>query len=412
MEAHRIYLDHNATTPTDPRVVEYMIPFFSERFGNPSSVHRFGQEVSHVLDDSRALVTDFIAASSPDEIVFCAGGSEANNHAIIGAYFARKDKGNHIITTAIEHPAVLETCQFLEKQFGVEVTYLKPDTNGVVTAEQVAAAVTERTILVSAMAANNEVGTILPIAAIGKICREKGILFHSDAVQAVGKIPIHVIDMNIDMLSSSAHKFYGPKGVGFLYIRKGIRIVPLIHGGHQEKSRRAGTHNMPGIAGLAKALELRKAEMESEAPRLMELRERLWNGINSLEYMTRISSAPECLPGTLNACFNFIEGEGILLGLDSKGIAASTGSACTSGSLEPSHVLLAMGYPHEIAQGSVRFGLGRSTTAEEIDYVLEVLPPIVKRLREMSPLWSQGKPVDIRLVSGGMDESCESHEHE
>lgn len=408
-----IYLDNNATTPTDPRVVEYMLPFFSERFGNPSSVHHFGQNVANVLDDSRKLIADFIGASIPDEIVFCAGGSEADNHAIKGAFLSRKNKGNHIITTAIEHPAVLETCQYLEKEYGAKVTYLSPDTNGVVSVDKYVSAITTQTILVSTMLANNEVGVIQPLAEIGKLCRERDILFHTDAVQAVGKIPVDVEDMRIDLLSSSAHKFYGPKGVGFLYIRKGVRIIPLIHGGHQEKSRRAGTHNLPGIAGMARALELRDMEMQEEATRLIALREKLWKGIEEhIGFVTRVSPTSPCLPGSLNVCFNFIEGEGVLLGLDSAGIAASTGSACTSGSLEPSHVLIAMGFPHEIAQGSIRFGLGKDTSEDDINYTLQVLPPIVKRLREMSPLWSQGKPVDISLVIGNDSEHCEDHNHE
>jgi len=386
----RIYLDHAATTYTKPEVLDEMLPYFTSKFGNPSSVHSFGREARKALDLARERVAKAINAD-PTEVFFTAGGTEADNWAIKGAALANQKKGNHIITTAIEHHAVFHTCNYLERN-GFEVTYLPVDSYGLVDPEQVRNAINERTILISVMAANNEIGTIQPIKEIGAIAKEKGILFHTDAVQAIGSIPIDVKDMNIDLLSLSAHKFYGPKGVGALYVRKGAKVQQMIHGGAQEKNRRAGTENLPAIVGLGKAIELATQDIPGRNARIEALRDRLINGILSKVEYTRLNGHPtKRLPGNVNFSFEFIEGEALLLSLDIQGIAGSSGSACTSGSLDPSHVLLAIGLPHEIAHGSLRLSLGDENTEEEIDYVLEVLPKIVQRLREMSPLFNQQK---------------------
>lgn len=386
----RIYLDHAATTYTKPEVLEEMLPYFTRQYGNPSSVHSFGRESRKAMDLARERTAKALHAN-PNEIFFTGSGTEADNWAVKGAALANRKKGNHIITTSIEHHAVLYTCNYLERN-GFEVTYLPVDEFGLIDAEQIRNAITDQTILISVMTANNEIGTIQPIKEIGAIAREKGVLFHTDAVQAIGSVPIDVDEMNIDLLSLAAHKFYGPKGVGALYMRKGVKIQQMIHGGAQERNRRAGTENLPAIVGLGKAIELVTLNIPEHNARLEALRSRLITGILSTVENTRLNGHPEKrLPGNVNFCFEFIEGEALLLSLDIKGIAGSSGSACTSGTLDPSHVLLAIGLPHEIAHGSLRLTLGDQNTQEEIDYVLEVLPQVVQRLREMSPLFNQQK---------------------
>ena len=385
-----IYMDHAATTYTKSEVLEEMLPFFTENFGNPSSIHKFGRDALKHVDIARIRVAKALGAE-PSEIYFTAGGSEADNWAIKGAAYANKSKGNHIITTNFEHHALLHTCEYLEKE-GFEVTYLPVDEHGLVSIEDVRNAITDKTILISIMYANNEIGTIQPIAEIGKLARDKGIYFHTDAVQAVGSMKIDVKEQNIDMLSLSAHKFYGPKGIGVLYVRKGIKLINFVHGGAQERGRRAGTENVPGIVGLGKAIELATENLEEQSKRLLNLRDRLINGVMEKIPYTRLNGHPvKRLPGNVNFSFQFIEGEALLLNLDMKGIAGSSGSACTSGSLDPSHVLLAIGLPHEIAHGSLRLTLGAVNTEEDIDYVLEVLPEIVYKLRQMSPLYEKVK---------------------
>lgn len=386
----RIYMDHAATTYTSKEVLNEMLPFFTEYFGNPSSVHQFGREVKKSIDVARARVAKAIGAL-PEEIYFTAGGSEADNLAIKGVAYANKNKGNHIITSKIEHPAVIQTCEQLEKE-GFEVTYLEVDQFGLVNPEDVRKAIKDNTILVSIMYANNEIGTIQPITEIAAIVKEKGVYFHTDAVQAIGSIRIDVKEQKIDMLSLSGHKFYGPKGVGALYIKKGVKLISIIHGGSQERKRRAGTENVPGIIGLGKAIELAYEHFDQHNARIMKLRDKLIKGIMDKVPYTRLNGHPtQRLSNNTNFCFEFIEGESLLLNLDIKGIAGSSGSACSSGSLEPSHVLLAIGLPHEIAHGSLRLSLGEVNTEEDVDYVLEVLPEIVDRLRQMSPLYENVK---------------------
>lgn len=383
----KVYMDHAATTPLSKEVLEEMYPYFSNIFGNPSSIHGFGREARKAIDLARDRVAKALNAKA-EEIYFTGGGSESDNWAIKGVALANRNKGNHIITSSIEHHAVLHTCEFLEKQ-GFDVTYLPVDEYGMVDPEDVRKAINSNTILISIMFANNEIGTIQPIKEIGAIAREKGVYFHTDAVQAVGHVPIDVQDMNIDLLSLSGHKLYGPKGVGALFIRKGVKIAPLMHGGAQERNRRAGTENVPGIVGLGKAVELANENMEASNERLVRLRDRLIQGIFSKIDHIRLNGHPtKRLPGNVNISFEYIEGESLLLSLDMKGIAASSGSACTSGSLDPSHVLLAIGLSHEIAHGSLRLTLGEENTEEDVDYVLEVLPDIVNRLRAMSPLFA------------------------
>ena len=382
----RIYLDNAATTRVRPEVAEAVLPAMTETYGNASSVHSFGREAKKAMEKARAQVAAAIGAKK-EEIYFTAGGSEADNWAIKGAAHALRRKGLHIITTSIEHHAVLHTCQALEKE-GFEVTYLPVDEYGLVTPDQVEAAIRPDTILVSVMAANNEIGTIEPIAEIGAVCLAHKVLFHTDAVQAVGHMPLDVAAMQIDMLSLSGHKFYAPKGVGALYIRTGVRIENLIEGGAQERNRRAGTENVPAIVGMGKAIELITAEMAEENARISGLRDRLIAGILDAIPESRLNGHPtKRLPGNVNVSIRYIEGEALLLSLDMAGIAASSGSACTSGSLDPSHVLLAIGLPHEIAHGSLRLTIGRDNTQDEIDRVLEELPKIVSRLRAMSPLY-------------------------
>ncbi|GFN23212.1 MAG: cysteine desulfurase NifS [Thermoanaerobacteraceae bacterium] len=386
----RVYLDHSATTPVRPEVLEEMLPFLKEEFGNPSTIYGWGRQAKKALEEARARVAALIGAQ-PEEIIFTSGGTEADNMALIGAAYANQKKGKHIITSSIEHHAVLDTAQYLMRQ-GFKVTFLPVTPEGLVRVEDVLQAITDETILISIMHVNNEVGTIQPIREIGRVAREKGIIFHTDAVQSVGKIPVNVQDLNVDLLTASAHKIYGPKGVGCLYVRKGTRIQPLLHGGGQERKRRAGTENVPGIVGFGKAAELAGKELESEGRRLRALRDKLIDGVLASIEETRLNGDREQRsPINANFSFRYVEGESILLSLDMKGIAASSGSACTSGSLDPSHVLLAMGIPHEIAHGSVRMTLGRDNTEEDIDYVLEVLPEIIERLRSMSPLYNKGK---------------------
>ena len=381
----RIYLDNAATTAVSPEVLTAMLPYFTECYGNPSSIHSTGRDAHKAVDAARRQVAAAINAD-PAEIYFTAGGSESDNWAIKGTAFAKRDKGNHIITTAIEHHAVLHTCQWLEKQ-GFEVTYLPVDENGLVSVEDVEKAITDKTILISVMAANNEIGTIEPIAEIGALARSRGILFHTDAVQAVGAIPLDVKAMNIDMLSMSGHKFHGPKGIGALYVRKGVRLDTLIAGGAQERGKRAGTENLPGIVGIGKAIEIATRDMEANAARMTALRDKLIHGILESIPDVRLNGHPtRRLPNNVNVSVRYIEGEALLLRLDLAGIAGSSGSACTSGSLDPSHVLLAIGLPHEIAHGSLRLTLGTDTTEADIDEVLDKLPGIVKNLRDMSVL--------------------------
>ena len=382
-----VYMDYSATTYVKPEVLEEMIPYFTEKFGNPSSFYDISRTTSRAITEAREKVAKGLN-SEPNEIYFTGGGSESDNWAIKGIASAYKNKGNHIITTKIEHHAVLHTCEFLEKQ-GYEVTYLDVNEEGFIDIEELKNAFTDKTILVSIMFANNEIGTIQPVKEIGAICKERGVLFHTDAVQAVGHVEIDVKDMNIDLLSLAGHKIYGPKGIGALYIRKGVRIHNLIHGGGQERNRRAGTENIPAIVGLGKAMELATSNIKENAERLTKLRDRLMDGLLEIPY-SKLNGprGDKRLPGNVNVCFEFIEGESILLSLDFEGVCASSGSACTSGSLDPSHVLLAIGRPHEIAHGSLRLSLGDGSTDEDVDYVLEVVPPIIQRLRNMSPLWA------------------------
>ena len=385
----RIYLDHAATTPVHPKAVKAMSPFFTERFGNASTLYSYGHEAKEAMENSRSKIAAFIGAKSSQEIIFTSGGTESDNFAICGIAWANKNKGNHIITTSIEHHAVLNTCKFIEKR-GFRVTYLPVDEYGLVDPEDVKKAITDKTILISIMQANNEVGTIEPLAEIGKIAREKEIYFHTDAVQSFGHIPINVDELNVDLLSASAHKLYGPKGVGMLYIRKGIKIVPFLYGGEQENRRRASTENVAGIIGFGKACELAAQHMEEESIHLASLRDKLIRGLLVKIEFTRLNGHPtKRLPGNVNVSIKYVEGESMLLKLDGKGICASSGSACTSSILEPSHVLTAMGIPPDVAHSSLRFTLGRENTEYDVNYVLEVLPDIIKELRLISPLYRE-----------------------
>ena len=383
----RIYMDHAATTAVRPEVLEAMLPYFSTEFGNPSSVYSWGRSARTALDSARDQVAALLGASA-SEIVFTSGGSEGANLAIKGVAWADQNRGKHIITSAIEHHAVLDTVLWLETQ-GFEVTILPVDEYGLVSPSQVEQALRPDTILVSIMHANNEVGTIQPISEIGAIVRRHGARFHTDAVQTAGVLELNVDALNVDLLSISAHKFYGPKGVGALYVRKGVRLSPLIHGGGQEKRRRAGTENTAGIVGLAKAFELAQRDRIAENQRLTALRDRLIEGLVKIPHTRVNGSLEQRLPNNVNVCFEYIEGESMLLNLDLRGIAASSGSACTSGSLDPSHVLLAMGLSHEIAHGSLRLTLGRENTEADVDFVLQEIPGIVERLRAMSPLYQE-----------------------
>ena len=387
MDNKVIYLDHAATTATRPEVVEAMLPYFTENYGNPSTVYELGSKNKSAVTHSRETIAKALGTDAAN-IYFTAGGSEADNWALVATAEAYKNKGNHIITSKIEHHAILHTCEYLEKERGYEVTYIDVDENGIIKLDELKKAIRPTTILISVMFANNEIGTIQPIKEIGAIAREHGILFHTDAVQAFGQIPIDVDELNIDMLSSSGHKLNGPKGIGFLYIRKGVKIRSFIHGGAQERKRRAGTENVPGIVGFGKAVEIAMATMDKRIKQETELRDYLIDRILAEVPYTRLNGDRERrLPNNANFSFQFIEGESLLIMLDMAGICGSSGCACTSGSLDPSHVLLAIGLPHEIAHGSLRLTLGEDNTREEMDYVVEKIKGIVERLRSMSPLY-------------------------
>lgn len=392
----KIYLDNNATTPVKKEVLESMLPFFRDQFGNPSSVHWAGRMVSGAIEKAREQVAQLINCS-PAEVIFLSCGSEGDNFAIKGTADALKHKGNHIITTSVEHPAVLETCEYLEQQ-GFEVTYLPVDANGMLDLAQLEAAISDKTILISVMWANNEIGNIYPIAEIGEIAKRHRVRFHTDAVQAVGKIPVDVQQAQVDMLVLSGHKIGAAKGVGALYLKRGTRMTRFMHGGHQERNRRAGTHNVAGIVGLGVACDLARMNLEKDYSYVRMLRDKLEQGILSSIPDVKLNGHPDAdlrLPNTLNVSFNFIEGESLLLFFDMKGIAASSGSACTSGSLEPSHVMRAMGVDIVLAHSSIRFSLGADNTEQEIDYILTELPPIVQRLRDMSPLYHRNDPTPL-----------------
>jgi cysteine desulfurase len=381
-----IYLDNNSTSPLAPEVLDAMLPYLKGKYGNASSIHSAGREAKRVLEESRETIARIVGASRPECICFTGSGSEADNMTIQGVARALRHRGNHIVTSAVEHPAVLSTCKYLEEE-GAQVTYVMPDETGFIRAESVAGALRGDTILISIMHANNETGTINPIADIGRIARERNILFHTDAVQSFCKLPFTVDELGVDLLSISAHKINGPQGVGALYVREGVPLKPLIYGGHQEASRRAGTENIAGIVGMAKAARLGHEGLEVETRRVKALRDKLEIGLLEKVPHARLNGHPALrLPNTLNLSFPFVESESLLLELDLKGVAVSSGSACTSGTGEPSHVLLAMGIPHEICRGALRFSLGKENTEPEIDYVLEVLPEIVERIRAMSPL--------------------------
>jgi cysteine desulfurase len=384
----KVYFDYAATTPTDPEVLAAMEPYFFDKFGNASSLHAYGQEAKKAIEDARQALSEFIGAN-PEEIVFTSGGTESDNFALLGSAYALEKKGNHIITSAIEHHAITEPAKFLEKK-GFKVTYLKVDRSGLVSPQDLKEAITKETILVSIMQANNEIGTLQPIAELGKIAKEKGIYFHTDAVQTIGHIPVNVNELNVDLLSLSAHKFYGPKGVGALYIRKGRRLETFMRGGDQERGRRGSTYNTTGIVGLGKAVQLCREKMISEVKLQTLLRDKLIREIPSRIPEVILNGHPvKRLPNNVNFSIKYIEGESILLNLDLLGIACSTGSACTSSSLEPSHVLLATGLDHATAHGSIRITLGRWTKESDIDFFLEKFPQIVQKLRAMSPLYEK-----------------------
>ena len=381
-----IYMDNAATTKVLPEVVDTMLPYFTEKYGNPSAIYTFAEQVSKDVATARETLAGVIGAKV-EEIYFTGGGSESDNWALKATVEAYKNKGNHIITSKIEHHAILHTCAWLEKQ-GVEVTYLDVDENGLVKIEDLKKAIKPTTILISIMTANNEIGTIEPIKEIGAIAKENGILFHTDAVQAFGHIPINVDEMNIDMLSASGHKINGPKGIGLMYIRKGVKIKSFIHGGAQERNRRAGTHNVPGIIGFAKAAEITVAKMDERIAYETKIRDHIIKRIeDEIPYVKINGDRVKRLPNNVNVCFRFIEGESMLILLAQQGICGSSGSACTSGSLDPSHVLLAIGLPHEIAHGSLRLSISDETTKEEADFVVDELKKIIERLRSMSPLY-------------------------
>lgn len=378
-----IYLDHNATTPLHPEVLEAMLPFFRGVYGNPSSIHAFGQEARQGLEEAREKVAKLIGAS-PAEIVFTSGGTEADNLAIQGVAFSHREKGRHIITSSVEHRAVLRTCQYLEQE-GFRVTYLQVDRFGEIDPDDLKRAITPETILITLMHSNNEVGTIEPIEEVGKIAASHGILFHTDAIQSVGKVPVDVRQLSVDLLSMSGHKLYGPKGVGALYVRNGVRLSPLLHGGHHERNRRAGTENLPGIVGFGKAAEIALSSLEPKGEATRKLRDYFWDHIREQIPRVHLNGHPNRrLPNTLHVSFESISAESLLIHLDLYGIAASAGSACTSGAIEVSHVLTAMGVPRSIAQGGVRFSLGWETTREEVDQAVAILAESVNRLRSFS----------------------------
>ena len=382
-----IYLDNAATTKTRPEVVEAMLPYFTEMYGNPSSIYDFASKSKEGVSKARGQIADALGTKK-EEIYFTAGGSESDNWALKATFEAYKSKGNHIITTKIEHHAILHTCEYLEKERGAKITYLDVDENGIVKLDELEKAITPETILISVMFANNEIGSIQPIREIGAIAKEHGILFHTDAVQAFGQVPINVDELGIDMLSSSGHKLNGPKGIGFLYIRKGVKIRSFVHGGAQERKRRAGTENVPGIVGIGTAAKRAAASMEERTAKEREVRDYLIDRVlNEIPYCRLNGHRTDRLPNNANFSFQFVEGESLLIKLDMKGICGSSGSACTSGSLDPSHVLLAIGLPHEIAHGSLRLTLNEEIEKEDIDYVVDNLKEIVAHLREMSPLY-------------------------
>ncbi len=384
----KIYMDHSATTPVDPEVFAAMMPFYQYRFGNPSSIHSIGRDARIGLVEAREKTAALINAV-PEEIIFCSGGTEANNLAITSYMETNRNQGNHIITSAIEHDAVLDTCHYLESR-GFDLTVLPVDPYGQVEPNQLRAAIRPNTALVSIMHANNEIGTIQPLKKLVEITHEAGVVFHTDAVQTTGKIPVDIKHLGVDMLSASSHKFYGPKGIGFLYVKKGITLERLIHGGGQESKRRAGTENVPGIVGMAKAAEIATNNMQETQKKTTYLGHYLMKGIIDTIPDTRITGHPEHrLPGSVSVCFDYVEGESIVLMLDHKGVMSSSGSACTSGTLEPSHVLRAIGLKSETAHGSLRLTLGKNNTLEEVQYVLQALPPIITSLRNMSPLYSE-----------------------
>ncbi len=386
----RVYLDHNATTPVHPEVLEAMLPYYKEKFGNPSSIHEFGKVAKVALEEARGKVAKLFNCS-PYEIYFTSGGTESDNLAIRGVAFANKNKGNHIITSTVEHHAVLMTCKFLQKE-GYQITYLPVDGYGLVDPDDLKKNLKDDTILVSIMHANNETGIIEPLEELAKIAKEKEVFFHTDAVQSAGKIPLDVKSLPIDLASISGHKIYGPKGVGAIYIRKGTRIAPLSHGGHHERSRRAGTENIPGIVGLGKAVEIAQRDRDEQDKHLKDLTDTFLEKLKETLKDIQLNGHPEKrIPSTLNISFKGVEGESIILSLDMKGVAVASGSACTSGSLEPSHVLSAMGIEPAVAQSSIRFGFGRENTPEDVDYVVSVLPEIIERLRSMSPIYAQSK---------------------
>ena len=383
-----VYFDNAATTKLDEKVLESMMPYFGENYGNASSIYKLARDARKAVEESREKIAKIINCK-PSEIYFTAGGSESDNTAIKGIARNYKNKGNHIITSKIEHPAVLDSCKELENE-GFEVSYISVDENGIINLEELKRAIRPTTILITVMFANNEIGTIEPIKEIGEIAKENNIYFHTDAVQAMGSLKIDVKELNIDSLSMSSHKFYGPKGVGALYVRDGVGFKKYISGGHQEKNKRAGTENVPGIVGMASALELAYSEVDEHNAKIKELRDYYEKEIEEkIPYIKMNGDREKRLPGKSNISFRFIEGEGLLLNLDLKGICASSGSACTSGSLDPSHVLLAIGLPHEIAHGSLRISIGKYNTKKEVDYLIEQLVEIVNRLREMSPLWEK-----------------------
>ena len=383
-----IYLDNAATTKTAPEVVEAMLPYFTEMYGNPSSIYDFASKSKEGVSKARGQIADALGAKK-EEIYFTAGGSESDNWALKATFEAYKSKGNHIITTKIEHHAILHTCEYLEKERGAKITYLDVDENGIVKLDELEKAITPETILISVMFANNEIGSIQPIREIGAIAKEHGILFHTDAVQAVGHVPVNVHAQNIDMLSLSGHKFHGPKGIGVLYVRKGVPLFNLIEGGAQERGRRAGTENIPAIVGMAAALKEAVANLDENMAKISAMRDRLIEGLSQVEHSRLNGDAKKRLPGNVNFCFEGIEGESLLLLLDEKGIEASSGSACTSGSLDPSHVLLAIGLPHEVAHGSLRLTLCEENTPEQIEYIIKEVPEIVSYLRNISPVWEE-----------------------
>lgn len=401
------YFDHNATTPIRPEVREGMEPYLREQYGNPSSVYAFGQQARKAVDEAREAVASLIGAGDPYEVLFTSSGTEADNLAIQGVAFANRSRGQHIVVSAVEHHAVLNTCRYLEEHHGFRLTIVPVDGTGRVDPQRVAQSLTRETILVSIMHANNEVGTIQPIAEIGALCRARGVLFHTDAVQTLGKLPIRVDSLNVDLLSMSAHKIYGPKGVGALYIRQGTRLHALLHGGAHERNRRAGTENVAGIVGFGVACQLAAQELgvgvgleREEQPRLAGLRDQLQRGLMERIPCLRVNGHPtERIANTLNVCIEYVEGEALILGLDLEGVIVSTGSACTSGLLEPSHVLMAMGIPPQVAQGSLRFSLGRDNTEKDVAYALDVVPRVVERLRAISPVWAdyqKGRSVPLR----------------